>query len=227
MPLQHQSFLHSHCQSRTNLPTQCQSCQSQTNLLPIHDQSSNRWPIKYRSLVNSHNSMTIYNQFNPSCQYANSMPIHYKFCIDLLIHHQSKNMMPILDRSTNPPFLYQSTMALPTNQSNANPQEDCQSWTNSPIKCQSLTKSPIQCQSITDPQIMKKSHSSMQALVNPSSKFGDQLATNLGTRVLWRPTEVSWRRTNSHRKYAFCQSGPNSELNLDVYSKPAPIGRRL
>ena len=150
MPLQHQSFLHSHCQSQTNLPTQCQSCQSQTNLLPIHDQSSNRWPIKYRSLVNSHNSMTIYNQFNPSCQYANSMPIHYKFCIDLLIHHQSKNMMPILDRSTNPSPIHHSY----TNQSNANPQEDCQSWTNSPIKCQSLTKSPIQCRSITDPPIL-------------------------------------------------------------------------
>ena len=131
MPLQHQSFLHSHCQSRTNLPTQCQSCQSQTNLLPIHDQSSNRWPIKYRSLVNSHNSMTIYNQFNPSCQYANSMPIHYKFCIDLLIHHQSKNMMPILDRSTNPspihhsytnpPWHYQPINPMPTLRKTANP----------------------------------------------------------------------------------------------------------
>ena len=141
MPLQHQSFLHSHCQSRTNLPTQCQSCQSQTNLLPIHDQSSNRWPIKYRSLVNSHNSMTIYNQFNPSCQYANSMPIHYKFCIDLLIHHQSKSIMPILDQSTNPS---------PNPQSEANRRQICstihhQSTIPMPIH-QGITNQSIQCQ---------------------------------------------------------------------------------
>ena len=32
--------------------------------------------------------------------------------------------------------------------------------------------------------------------VNTSSKFRDQLVTNLGTRVLWRPTEVSQRRMN-------------------------------
>ena len=202
------------------------------SILPITNQSiANPWLI-FKSLANQIPIFGEFPQFNDNLQPIQSiMPIRQFNANPLQILYRSANpspiQMPILDRSTNPPFLYQSTMALPTNQSNANPQEDCQSWTNSPIKCQSLTKSPIQCQSITDPQIMKKSHSSMQALVNPSSKFGDQLATNLGTRVLWRPTEVSWRRTNSHRKYAFCQSGPNSELNLDVYSKPAPIGRRL
>ena len=45
-----------------NIPTQCQSW---TNLSPIHDQSSNRRPIEYKSLTNSHNSMPIFNQLNP------------------------------------------------------------------------------------------------------------------------------------------------------------------
>ena len=134
MPLQHQSFLHSHCQSQTNLPTQCQSCQSQTNLLPIHDQSNaDLWWIPTIQCQSTTNSIDY--------QSANSMPIHYQFCNDLLIHHQSKSIMPILDQSTNPS---------PNPQSEANRRQICstihhQSTIPMPIH-QGITNQSIQCQ---------------------------------------------------------------------------------
>ena len=144
------------------------------SILPITNQSiANPWPIKCRSLVNSHNSMPIYNQFNrlPIRQFnANPLPILQRSANPSPIQkhnahigpiHQSitkstirsqsqtnllNNPSPIHHSNANPPRHYQPI--------NANPQEDCQSWTNSPIKCQSLTKSPIQCRSITDPPIL-------------------------------------------------------------------------
>ena len=61
-------FLHSHCQSPTIYQPNVNPgpiCQSRTNLSPIHDQSSNRRPMEYQSLMNSHNPMPIFNQLNP------------------------------------------------------------------------------------------------------------------------------------------------------------------
>ena len=159
------------------------------SILPITNQSiANPWPIKCRSLVNSHNSMPIYNQFNrlPIRQFnANPLPILQRSANPSPIQkhnahigpiHQSitkstirsqsqtnllNNPSPIHHSNANPPRHYQPINPMPTLRKTANPRPIHQSNANPWLSHQS-SAGPLPIHQ--SQQIMNKSHSSMQAL---------------------------------------------------------------
>ena len=173
-----------------------------TNILPILDQSANPSPI-CKSITNlsvhhqSKNSMQILDKSaNPSpiCQSITNPPIQF----------QSSNPIPILDQSANPGPIFQPLLReLVLYGVLSNPPSVCchPRFSPSPIHQRNATWT------ISQPHIYQRqpskqnkhrltAHRHALTKVTPiGGQSEDNCPTNLGTSVLYEPTEVSRRRT--------------------------------
>ena len=196
------------CQSITNPSIQRQFC---TNL-PIHHQYANPSPIQEsnanpRQICKSITNLPIHRQSMSICQSITNPPIIDQSRVYHTVQCQP-NPSPIHQSFTNLPVHVQPTRSI--NRASAIIHPTVSTGDNQiipigtrltmvvPIPDQSELQTPVRGTSTIRSQLLSGRHPICQSNVNPVSiihQSEDNCPTNLGTSLLWGPTEVSRRRT--------------------------------
>ena len=186
-------------------------CQSITNL-PIHHQSANPSPIQEsnanpRQICKSITNLPIHRQSMSICQSITNPPIIDQSRVYHTVQCQP-NPSPIHQSFTNLPVHVQPTRSI--NRASAIIHPTVSTGDNQiipigtrltmvvPIPDQSELQTPVRGTSTIRSQLLSGRHPICQSNVNPVSiihQSEDNCPSNLGTSVLYEPTEVSRRRT--------------------------------